>query len=131
MYTYRHTLSPVDALPISRNGSRQDPPSAYRPLVRTGRGPDMLTIQELVGDNADKISLTWIAGSGAAHRLIPDTGRAAADLVGHLNLIHPSRIQVFGGAELSYYLRFEAKRRVHHLEEIGRASCRARVCQYV
>ncbi|HEU0229012.1 MAG TPA: HPr(Ser) kinase/phosphatase [Burkholderiaceae bacterium] len=78
----------------------------------------MLTIQELVGDNADKIPFTWVAGTGAAHRLIPDTGMAAADLVGHLNLIHPSRIQVFGKEELSYYLRFESKRRHHHLEDL-------------
>lgn len=78
----------------------------------------MLTIEELVNDNAGRIPLTWVAGAAAAQRLIPDTGRASADLVGHLNLIHPSRIQVFGQAELSYYLRFEPKRRLHHLEDL-------------
>ncbi len=78
----------------------------------------MLTIQELVSDNADKIPFTWIAGLSAAHRLIPDLGMSGADLVGHLNLIHPSRIQVFGAEELSYYTRFEIKRRVHHLEDL-------------
>ena len=56
----------------------------------------MLTVQELVDDNADKIPFNWISGQGAADRAIPDDGMAAADLVGHLNLIHPSRIQVFG-----------------------------------
>src|SRR3546814_18126186 len=124
----------------------------------------MLTIQELVIDNADKIAFTWIAGLGAAHRLIPDLGMSGADLVGHLNLIHPSRIQVFGAEELSYYTRFDVKRRLHHLEDlvsggvpailladsmpapedltdfcnqqqiplqIGRASCREGVGQYV
>jgi len=78
----------------------------------------MLTIQELVSDNADKIPFTWIAGLGAAHRLIPDLGMSGADLVGHLNLIHPSRIQVFGTEELSYYTRFDIKRRLHHLEDL-------------
>ena len=78
----------------------------------------MLTIQELVSDNADKIPFTWVAGLGAAHRLIPDLGMSGADLVGHLNLIHPSRIQVFGTEELSYYTRFEVRRRVHHLEDL-------------
>ncbi len=43
---------------------------------------------------------------------------AGADLVGHLNLIHPSRIQVFGKEELLYYTRFEPKRRIHHLEDL-------------
>jgi HPr kinase/phosphorylase len=78
----------------------------------------MLTIQELVSYNADKISFTWVAGLGAAHRLIPDVGMSGADLVGHLNLIHPSRIQVFGKEELSYYTRFDTKRRIHHLEDL-------------
>ncbi|MFT0545690.1 HPr(Ser) kinase/phosphatase [Allopusillimonas ginsengisoli] len=78
----------------------------------------MLTIQELVSDNADKIPFIWIAGQTAAHRLIPDLGMSAADLVGHLNLIHPSRIQVFGREELSYYERFDAKRRIHHMDDL-------------
>jgi HPr kinase/phosphorylase len=43
---------------------------------------------------------------------------AAADLIGHLNLIHPSRIQVFGREEMAYYTRFDTRRRVHHLEEL-------------
>ncbi|MCC2597726.1 HPr(Ser) kinase/phosphatase [Pusillimonas sp. MFBS29] len=78
----------------------------------------MLTIQELVSDNADKIPFTWVAGLSAAHRLIPDLGMSGADLVGHLNLIHPSRIQVFGTAEMSYYTRFDVRRRLHHLEDL-------------
>jgi len=78
----------------------------------------MLTIEELVSDNTEKIPLTWVAGSTAAHRTIGDGDRAAADMVGHLNLIHPSRIQVFGKEELSYYSRFDAKRRLHHLEDL-------------
>ncbi|MGE4369989.1 MAG: HPr(Ser) kinase/phosphatase [Burkholderiaceae bacterium] len=78
----------------------------------------MLTIQELVTDNADKIPLRWVAGESAAHRHIPDVGMAGADLVGHLNLIHPSRIQVFGNEELSYYLRIDHKRRRHHLDDL-------------
>ncbi|NYT65471.1 HPr kinase/phosphorylase [Alcaligenaceae bacterium] len=78
----------------------------------------MLTIQELVSDNAEKIPLTWVAGVDAAHRLIPDVGMSASDLIGHLNLIHPSRIQVFGAEELTYYARLDHKRRTHHLEEL-------------
>jgi HPr kinase/phosphorylase len=79
----------------------------------------MPTIQELIRDNADKIPFSWIAGQeAAAQRLIPETGGAAADLVGHLNLIHPSRIQVFGLEEMSYYRRLDAKRRKHHLDDL-------------
>lgn len=50
----------------------------------------MLTIQELIRDNTEKIAFSWVSGKeAAAHRLISDTGGAAADLIGHLNLIHP------------------------------------------
>ena len=78
----------------------------------------MLTVQDLVDDNAKDIDFTWIAGQSAADRLIPDNGMAAADLIGHLNLIHPSRIQVFGREEMEYYTRFDVRRRVHHVDEL-------------
>jgi len=78
----------------------------------------MLTVQDLVLDTTEDIPFTWVAGQTAADRLIPDNGAAAADLIGHLNLIHPSRIQVFGTQEMDYYTRFDSKRRVHHLDEL-------------
>ena len=78
----------------------------------------MLTVQDLVNDNAEDIPFNWVAGQSAADRRIPDNGMAAEDLIGHLNLIHPSRIQVIGREELAYYTRFDPRRRVHHLEEL-------------
>ncbi|MFC4297612.1 MAG: HPr(Ser) kinase/phosphatase [Castellaniella sp.] len=79
----------------------------------------MLTIQELIRDNAEKIPFSWIAGKDAADlHLIPDTSGAAADLIGHLNLIHPGRIQVFGTEEIAFYLRLEPHRRQHHLDDL-------------
>lgn len=78
----------------------------------------MLTIQELVKDNEDKIPFAWLAGQDAAQRVVADPGAYGADLVGHLNLMHPTRIQVFGTQELSYYVRFDVRRRLHHLEDL-------------
>ncbi len=78
----------------------------------------MLTVQDLVNDHAGKHGFTWIAGRDAETRQIPDIGVAAADLIGHLNLIHPSRIQVFGAEELAYYTRVDPKRRLHQLEDL-------------
>ncbi|HBI82083.1 HPr kinase/phosphorylase [Orrella sp. NBD-18] len=78
----------------------------------------MLTVQDLVDDNTDDITFAWIAGQSAADRLIPDNGMAAADLIGHLNLIHPTRIQVFGREEMDYYTRFDLKRRVRQVDEL-------------
>lgn len=79
----------------------------------------MLTLQELVRDNTSDINFTWLAGEQSADQnLTNKTGRASADLVGHLNLIHPSRIQVVGAEELAYYTNFDAPRRQHLLEEL-------------
>ncbi len=79
----------------------------------------MLTLQELVRDNANDINFVWLAGEQSADQTITNkTGRASADLVGHLNLIHPSRIQVIGAEELAYYTNFDASRRLHLLEEL-------------
>lgn len=78
----------------------------------------MLLVKNLVEDNADDVPFAWLAGQAGADRPIPDDGRAAADLIGHLNLIHPARIQVFGREEMAYYLAFDVKRRTRHLEEL-------------
>lgn len=79
----------------------------------------MLVVRELVNDNADDIAFEWLAGLDGESRPLPDDGRSAADLIGHLNLIHPARIQVFGHEELAYYKRFDPKRRIHHIEELA------------
>lgn len=79
----------------------------------------MLVVKEFVQDNADDVAFEWLAGRAGENRPLPDDGRAAADLIGHLNLIHPARIQVFGHEEMAYYKRFDPKRRVHHIEELS------------
>lgn len=79
---------------------------------------NMLTIQELVTENAEKIPFEWVAGKNLEQKVIATNGAFGAELVGHLNLIHPARIQVFGHQELSYYQRFEMSRRKRHLKEL-------------
>ena len=79
----------------------------------------MLTLQELITDNASNIKFVWVAGEQAADQAITNNlGRAGADLVGHLNLIHPSRVQVLGAEELAYLNNFDAQRRTNLLEEL-------------
>ena len=79
----------------------------------------MLTLQELITDNASNIKFAWVAGEQAADQAITNNlGRAGADLVGHLNLIHPSRVQVVGAEELAYLNNFDAQRRTNLLEEL-------------
>jgi HPr kinase/phosphorylase len=55
-----------------------------------------LSIQQLYDDNREALELGWFAGFPGGERLISGDATSAADQVGHLNLIHPGRIQVFG-----------------------------------
>ncbi len=64
------------------------------------------SVARLVEDNHSRLDLTWVAGDGAG--LITRDAPEAAALIGHLNLIHPNRIQVFGVREMAYMGRLPA-----------------------
>ncbi|HEX7634108.1 MAG TPA: HPr kinase/phosphorylase, partial [Noviherbaspirillum sp.] len=55
-----------------------------------------LTIQQLYDDTREALQLGWFAGFPGGERRISGDATSAADQVGHLNLIHPGRLQVFG-----------------------------------
>ncbi|MGZ5202099.1 MAG: HPr(Ser) kinase/phosphatase [Telluria sp.] len=77
-----------------------------------------LTIQRLFDDNRESLQLGWFAGFPGGERLISGDAVSAADQVGHLNLIHPGRIQVFGHQELNYYQRLKPSTRSHVIGEL-------------
>ncbi len=79
----------------------------------------MLSIQELIDDNTESLNFTWVAGQAAAERLLPESNTAAADLIGHLNLIHPARIQVFGKEEVVFFNRLSSPQRDRSLIELA------------
>jgi HPr kinase/phosphorylase len=81
----------------------------------------MVTLQSMFDDTRDSLGLRWIAGRAGAQRTLPEAVEnnvPAADLVGHLNLIHPNRIHVLGGAEVTYVERMESARRIHYSQEL-------------
>lgn len=78
----------------------------------------MLTLQDLIQDNAERIPLSWVGGQNTHAQIESKIGQSGADLVGHLNLIHPSRIQIIGPAELAYYSRLDPPRRKQHLNDL-------------
>lgn len=78
----------------------------------------MLSIHELFLDNLARFDFEWLAGEQAALRIELDHGMSAADLVGHLNLIHPRRIQVLGVEEINYYHQSQKSKRLHYLSEL-------------
>src|SRR5437870_6528087 len=66
-----------------------------------------ISVAQLYDDNRDKLGFAWIGGkTGGAIKLWRDSTGVAA-LVGHLNLIHPNRIQVLGNHEIAHLAAFE------------------------
>jgi HPr kinase/phosphorylase len=63
-----------------------------------------ISVDQLFDDNQAKLNLSWAAGKGGGSHLI--TGDASLKptlgLVGHMNFIHPFRVQVLGPAEFNY-----------------------------
>ncbi|QDQ26411.1 HPr kinase/phosphorylase [Chitinimonas arctica] len=80
-----------------------------------------ITVRQLFIDNAEKLRLTWLAGQSGANNLLSNETHAqkpAHALVGHLNFVHPNRIQVLGLAEIAYLQEVEAaalKKSLDHL----------------
>ena len=77
--------------------------------------PTPLTIQRLYDENRESLQLGWFAGFPGGERLISGDTASAADQVGHLNLIHPGRIQIFGHQEINYYQRLKAEARIYNI----------------
>ena len=77
-----------------------------------------LSIRELFDDNLDALSLAWLAGQTGTEQLIVGDAVSAADQIGHLNLIHPGRIQVFGPQEMAYLARISEHSRIAQTREL-------------
>lgn len=77
-----------------------------------------VTVRHLFEANRESLQLTWLAGESGAGRDVAPVRAAPADLLGYLNLIHPSRLHVFGHAETTYYLHMEPARRLAILADV-------------
>src|SRR3989344_5031074 len=63
-----------------------------------------LTVQDLFNAEAKSLKLKWVAGEDGGRRLLEPSNAKypGMALVGHLNFVHPNRVQVIGGAEIDY-----------------------------
>ncbi|MBY0446133.1 MAG: HPr(Ser) kinase/phosphatase [Burkholderiales bacterium] len=71
-----------------------------------------ISVRQLFIDNAEKLRLTWVAGQSGANNLLSNDAseqKPTLSLVGHLNFIHPNRIQVLGVAETVYLLQLSVE----------------------
>ena len=84
-------------------------------------GRPLLSLQSLYDDTHDTLALRWVAGRHGATRPLPEAqerGIFAADVVGHLNLIHPQRVHVLGAPEVDYVTRMDSERRATYAAEL-------------
>lgn len=59
-----------------------------------------INLVQLYEDNREKLLLNWMAGQETNRRIeIKGSNNYGADVVGHINIIHPERLQVLGQAE--------------------------------
>ncbi len=63
-----------------------------------------VSVEALYRDMAEQLSLRWVAGrTGGQRSLSSETvQKPTLALIGHLNFIHPNRVQVLGCAEMDY-----------------------------
>ncbi|OYY94215.1 MAG: HPr kinase/phosphorylase [Hydrogenophilales bacterium 28-61-23] len=63
-----------------------------------------ITVAQLFHSASDRLHLSWIAGhNGGGKLLTSDTvQKPSLALIGHLDFVHPNRVQVLGCAEMDY-----------------------------
>jgi len=70
-----------------------------------------VSLLQLYEDNREKLLLSWMVGQEADRRIeIKGRNSYGADVVGHINIIHPERLQVLGQAEFDWMERIGERR---------------------
>ena len=77
------------------------------------------SVAQLYEDHRDKLNLSWVVAVGVDRQIeLKEQGHFGADVVGHLNLIHPERLQVIGRAENAWGCRVTADRLRYQIKEL-------------
>jgi len=66
-----------------------------------------ISVARLFEDNRAKLGLAWVGGQRGSDALVRRDTSDAPALVGHLNLIHPNRVQVLGTVEARHFASFD------------------------
>lgn len=70
-----------------------------------------INLVQLYEENREKLLLSWMIGQEADRRIeIKLSNNYGADVVGHINIIHPERLQVMGQAEFDWATRIGERR---------------------
>ncbi|MDP1651664.1 MAG: HPr(Ser) kinase/phosphatase [Rhodocyclaceae bacterium] len=77
-----------------------------------------LIVAQLFERNRERLQLSWISGTLNRPIAVNRDDVSPADLIGHLNLIHPDRVQVLGSPEIIWYKRHIGGRGEHIFQQI-------------
>lgn len=75
-------------------------------------------VAQLFEYHRERLQLARVSGDLDAPIVVKQQHASPADLVGHLNLIHPDRIQVIGAPEISWASKQHEMRVARHMTEI-------------
>lgn len=80
----------------------------------------IVTVDKLFRDNVDALDLNWLTGQDGGRRSLTSDALHKSNLapIGHLNLVHPNRVQVLGSPEMIYLRKLSAdalEEALHHL----------------
>ncbi len=70
-----------------------------------------ISVAELYRETRRKLRLTWVAGKDGGGNLLTSEAvtKPSLALIGHLNFVHPNRVQVLGCAEMDYLRSLDAE----------------------
>jgi HPr kinase/phosphorylase len=83
----------------------------------------ILTVDDLFRNQGEELKLKWVAGREGAGRLLePITAKyPGMALVGHLNFVHPNRVQVLGDGEVEYLQALDKRERARAVQSLVEA----------
>lgn len=84
----------------------------------SGAAMRQTTVARLFDDNLERLRLRHICGSLDTRIAVSEDRIWPADMVGHLNLIHPDRLQILGSSELAWARRQTREKVMHHVRDI-------------
>jgi len=77
------------------------------------------SVIQLYEDHREKLKLSWVVAVGVDRQIaLKEQSNYGADVVGHLNLIHPERLQVIGRAEHAWAQRVTVDRLRQQVREL-------------
>ena len=78
-----------------------------------------ISLAQLYEDNREKLLLNWVENTQVDRRIeLKISNNYGADVVGHINVIHPERLQVMGQAEYEWATRIGERRFGQQLNDL-------------